>query len=102
MKKHIVTVLFFALFIILVISIFNMPTEATIDAPSYNDSVFHYIDRSVDETGATNVVAAILADYRGFDTLGETIVLFTSIVAVASVLRTVKKKEVNEEDQHGR
>jgi len=102
MKKHIVTVLFFILFIILVVSIFDMPTDASTDAPSYNDTVHHYIDNSVEETGATNIVAAILADYRGFDTLGETIVLFTSIVAVASVLRTVKKKEIKEGDQDDR
>jgi multisubunit Na+/H+ antiporter MnhB subunit len=31
-----------------------------------------------------------LADYRAFDTLGETIVLFTSVVAVGSVLRSTK------------
>jgi len=93
MKKILVKILFFGLFIILVVGIFMMPTAPNQEAPSYNDTVEHYINQSVSETGATNIVAAILADYRGFDTLGETIVLFTSIVAVASVLRTTKKKE---------
>ncbi len=91
MKKIIIKALFFLLFGILSLSILLMPTEPSIQAPSYNDTVNHYLQHSLSETGATNIVAAILADYRGFDTLGETIVLFTSIVAVASVLRTTKK-----------
>lgn len=93
MKKHVTRLLFFLLFLILVISVMGMPTMSSTEAPSYNDQVEYFIDHSQDETGASNVIAAILTDYRGFDTLGETIVLFTSIVAVASVLRTVKKKK---------
>jgi multisubunit Na+/H+ antiporter MnhB subunit len=98
MKKKITGSLFILLFFILAYNMMNMPTVPTIDAPSYNDSIHHYIKESVNETGATNIVAAILADYRAFDTLGETIVLFTSIVAVSSVLRTTQKDE--EEESH--
>lgn len=101
MKKHVTLALFFILFGILIYGIIEMPTDPSIDAPSYNDTTEHYLKHSVEETGATNFIAAILADYRGFDTLGETIVLFTSIVAVASVLRTVKKKEEGDENHAG-
>jgi multisubunit Na+/H+ antiporter MnhB subunit len=93
MKKHVVTFLFFVLFGILVYGILQMPTDPSVNAPSYNDATQYYFDNALSETGATNIVAAILADYRAFDTLGETIVLFTSIVAAASVLRSVKKKD---------
>lgn len=93
MKKTFTTFLFIVLFLIITIAILDMPTEASLSAPSYNDSIIYYIENSLNDTGATNIIAAILADYRGFDTLGETIVLFTSIVAVASVLRVAKKKE---------
>ena len=96
MKKKITTTLFILLFLILAYNMMNMPTTPTTDAPSYNDTTRHYIEESVNETGATNIVAAILADYRAFDTLGETIVLFTSIVAVSSVLRTTQKKDEEE------
>ena len=96
MKKTLTNVLFVALFVILVIGVIAMPTEATQDVPAYNDTVQHYIDHSIEDTGATNIVSAVLADYRGFDTLGETIVLFTSIVAVASVLRITKKEKEDE------
>ncbi|MBE0700197.1 MAG: hypothetical protein IH571_00770 [Acholeplasmataceae bacterium] len=100
MRKIITMMFFVVLFVILVISIIEMPTESSIHAPSYNDTVHYYLDHGLEETGASNIIAAILADYRGFDTLGETIVLFTSIVAVASVLRTTKKKDEKEDQDH--
>lgn len=88
MKNVLVKGVFVLLFFLLAAGLLSM----SIDQPSYNDAVWHYLDETVLETGAVNVVAAIVADYRGFDTLGETVVLFTAAVAVASVLRTVKKE----------
>jgi multicomponent Na+:H+ antiporter subunit B len=35
-----------------------------------------YIEDGKKETGASNIVTAVLADYRGYDTLGETVVIF--------------------------
>ena len=90
MRKIISNLLFIALFVLLVIGVMEMPTAATTDAPAYNEVVDHYISEGAKETNASNLIAAILADYRAFDTLGETIVLFTSVVAVGSVLRSTK------------
>jgi multicomponent Na+:H+ antiporter subunit B len=42
---------------------------------------------AVGERHATNVVTAIVFDYRGIDTLGEEFILFTSVVGVALLLR---------------
>lgn len=85
MKKIIRLLLFAGLLGVLVINIMNMPAILSVDAPSYNDSIDHYLDHGVEETGATSIISAILADYRSFDTLGETIVLFTAIIALLSV-----------------
>lgn len=93
MKKHITTFLFFLLFIILASQILIMPGDLGIHSPSYNEVTFYYIQHAISDTGASNIVAAILADYRGFDTLGETVVLFISTVAVASILKPVAKYE---------
>jgi len=41
----------------------------------------HYIERGPDETGARNMVTGILADYRSFDTLGETVVVVAAGLA---------------------
>lgn len=35
-----------------------------------------YIERSVQDTGSPNIVTGLLADYRGFDTMWETTVMF--------------------------
>jgi multicomponent Na+:H+ antiporter subunit B len=42
-----------------------------------------YIHGTARDTGAANVVAAILFDYRGFDTLGEASVIYTTVCGVA-------------------
>jgi multicomponent Na+:H+ antiporter subunit B len=40
-----------------------------------------YIEKSMEETGSPNIVTAVLASYRGYDTLGETTVIFTAGMA---------------------
>ena len=99
MRKVFVNVIFIVLFIVLVMGVLQMPTEATTIAPSYNDIVSHYLMNGSEETNVSNIIAAILIDYRGFDTLGEIIVLFTSVVAVGSVLRSnTNDKELREHE----
>ena len=51
-----------------------------------------YIDQGPTQTGAQNLVAAIILDFRGYDTLGEATVLFTSVAGVIAVLRKVGRK----------
>ncbi len=49
------------------------------------------------ESGAANIVTAIVADYRSFDTLGEVTVLFISALGVAILLagHDVKQKRLD-------
>ncbi|MGD9964327.1 MAG: hydrogen gas-evolving membrane-bound hydrogenase subunit E [Candidatus Izemoplasmatales bacterium] len=99
MRKILSNLLFIILFVVLIYSVFEMPTNLELNSPSYNEIAWHYINNGANETNASNIVAAILADYRGFDTLGETIVLFTSVVAVGSVLRSTKyDKEIRKHE----
>ncbi len=51
-----------------------------------------YIDHGLSLTGATNLVAAVILDFRGYDTLGEATVLFTSVAGVVTVLRKMGRK----------
>ena len=55
----------------------------------------YMIANSQAETASNNVVAAVLFDYRGLDTLGEATVLFTAVTGVLLLLRALKKKEKN-------
>ena len=100
MKKIFLLIMFSVLFVVLSYNILQMPAGLGTDSLSYNETTEHYIENTESETGVTNIIAAILTDYRSFDTLGETIVLFTSIVAVISVLRPDKKaKEEGANDE---
>ena len=51
------------------------------------------INETISKTGAVNSVTATVFDFRGYDTLGEAIVLFTAICGVATVLRVEKKSK---------
>jgi multisubunit Na+/H+ antiporter MnhB subunit len=46
-----------------------------------------YITHGLKATGAANVVASVILDFRGYDTLGEATVLFTAVVGVLTVMR---------------
>ncbi|HVY88549.1 MAG TPA: DUF4040 domain-containing protein [Hyphomonadaceae bacterium] len=50
-----------------------------------------YLEQATSHTGAANVVTAVLASYRGFDTLGETAVIFAAGVGVALLLGFVER-----------
>jgi len=51
-----------------------------------------YIKKGLDDTGAANIVASVILDYRAYDTLGEATVLFTSIIGAAVMLRKKTRK----------
>lgn len=67
---------------------------ATIDLPAFGDPLSPantgvgagFLDRHYPEMGFPNVVTSILASYRGFDTLGEVLVVFTAGLSVALLL----------------
>jgi len=44
-------------------------------------------EKCEEEMNTPNMVTAGLADYRGYDTLGETVVIFTAAISVAALLR---------------
>ena len=50
-----------------------------------------YLERSVAETLVPNVVTSVLASYRGFDTLGETAVIFAAGIGVLLLLKGRRK-----------
>jgi multisubunit Na+/H+ antiporter MnhB subunit len=52
-----------------------------------------YLENATWQTGAANVVTTIVWGYRGYDTLGESTVLFTAVVGVIMVLRALRRDE---------
>jgi multicomponent Na+:H+ antiporter subunit B len=47
----------------------------------------HFIEKTMEETSVPNIVTAVLADYRGYDTMYETAVIFTAGLACFILLR---------------
>ncbi|MFW6174679.1 MAG: hydrogen gas-evolving membrane-bound hydrogenase subunit E, partial [Chloroflexota bacterium] len=58
-----------------------------LDAPANQHVSPEYLRRAQAETGVPNVVAAVLADYRSYDTLGELVVVLTAGVACVFALK---------------
>ena len=67
-----------------------LPTIGALDTPANGEVSDYYIEHAVRETASPNLVTAVLADYRGFDTLFETCVLFLSGVVVCMTLLSPK------------
>ena len=63
-----------------------LPDRADINSPSNLHVSPTYIEHTEKDIGIENVVSAVLADYRGYDTLGETFVIFTAGIAVLAVM----------------
>jgi multisubunit Na+/H+ antiporter MnhB subunit len=64
---------------------FGQPAFAAIEnQPTASQA---YIEQSLERTGAANIVAAVILDFRAYDTLGEATVLFTSILGAVVILR---------------
>ena len=73
-----------------------LPPFGTPDAPIHRHVVPRYIERSITETNVPNLVSSILADYRGYDTLGETTVIFTAGIGVLLLLRGGRRRGEDE------
>ena len=55
-----------------------LPPIGEESAPANRHVSPRYIERSTEEMATPNIVTAVLADYRSFDTLGETVVILTA------------------------
>lgn len=53
----------------------------------------YYIEESYRDTRVPNLVTSVLADYRGYDTMFETVVIFAAGMAIFAILRAVGDKE---------
>lgn len=68
--------------VMLIYGTWDIPAFGDPEAPAQKHVAPYYLEKSSPETGVPNVVTAVLASYRGFDTLGEVTVIFTAGIAV--------------------
>lgn len=61
--------------------------------PANNEVIERYVKHGGRETGAQNIVAGLILDYRAFDTFGESAVLFTAAVSVLMILGASRRNK---------
>lgn len=75
----------------------DFPDFGDVYSPANSYVSSHYLKHAVTDTHVPNIVTAVLADYRGFDTMLETAVVFIAAVGIFSLLRrrTNKKRLIS-------
>lgn len=77
---------------VLLFTVAYLPEFGNQTNPDNNEVSQRYIEKGLEETGATNIVAGMILDYRAFDTYGESNVLFIACCCVLILLRNDNKK----------
>ncbi|MCY6485223.1 hypothetical protein OW763_12825 [Clostridium aestuarii] len=92
MRKIVAFLVTLSLILILLLGVNELPKFGSPDTPANNEVAQYYIENTVKDTGATNIITGVILDYRAFDTFVEASVLFTSAVTVLIVLKKDKEK----------
>lgn len=79
-----------------VVDLYNNPTEYDVTDPDGVADII--VKENLEKTMAQNNVAAIVFDYRGYDTLGESFILLTAIAGAYVILSKSKKSKKEDEE----
>lgn len=80
----------FCIFLLLSFILIALKNLPPFGEPHYKLAEY-YVKNTIKDTGAVDVVAAIILNYRAYDTLGEATVLFTAVLGAVMVLRKIGK-----------
>lgn len=80
----------FALAVVMIYVSSDFPAYGDPLSPAHSHVAAYYINSSFGDIGIPNVVTSVLASYRGFDTFGEVVVVFTAAVCVMMILHCRK------------
>lgn len=87
---YIAVIVGFTIIAMLVMTVSYMPLFGQAVNPANNEVPARYIEHGMQETGTVNVVTGLILNYRGFDTMGETHVLFIAASTVMILLLCTK------------
>nr|AGF92978.1 membrane-bound hydrogenase MBH 2, subunit Mbh2E (Na+/H+ transporter subunit) [uncultured organism] len=90
MRKAVAALAFFVILAFLLMAATEMRNFGD---PAHEKMDNYFLENSQVDDETNNVVAAVLFDYRGIDTLGEATILFSAVSGVIAVLRNMKKVE---------
>jgi multicomponent Na+:H+ antiporter subunit B len=83
---------------LLVYGTLDLPGYGDPDAPVHGYMAPRFLEDSKHEVGPDNVVTSVLASYRGYDTFGETTVIFTAAIGVLLLLTDRRRRKKPGED----
>lgn len=90
---------------LLIFGTLDMPHYGRADsaAQTHPELAVRFLEQSKSEVGMPNVVTSVLASYRGYDTLGETLVVFAAGIAVLNLLGLKRRRRESDgpEDDPG-
>ncbi|HEY8499510.1 MAG TPA: hydrogen gas-evolving membrane-bound hydrogenase subunit E [Clostridia bacterium] len=75
----------------MLITVAELPPYGMPDNPVHNEVYERYVNETLEDTGVPNTVTAVVLDYRAYDTMFETIVLFTAALAAVITLKSWNK-----------
>ena len=82
--------------VLLIYGTLDMPNFGAFDSPAQLHLGSKYLEITYKDMGIPNVVTGILASYRGYDTLGETVVVLTAGLGVILLLSGLKGRKNKE------
>jgi multicomponent Na+:H+ antiporter subunit B len=85
----------------LVYGTLDMPRYGDPTAPIHQHVAPYYIKNTKPDTGVPNIVTAVLASYRGYDTLGEVTVIFTAAIGVMVLIGRRRRESTGGPDETG-
>ncbi len=87
---------------LLIYGTLDMPHFGSADsaAQTHPELAVRFLEQSGSEVGPPNIVTSVLASYRGYDTLGETLVVFAAGVAVLSLLGLKRRRPEDDAPEH--
>lgn len=83
----------------LVYGTWDIPRYGDPGNPIHHHLVQRFIEDSPEEIGIPNIVTSVLASYRGYDTLGETTVVFTAAIGVLVLIGGARRRRRSREDE---
>ncbi len=83
---------------LLIYGTLDMPYFGAIDAPANLHVSPRYLVDSLREIDVPNAVTAVLASYRGYDTFGEVVVIFTAGIGVLALLSITREPKDSDEE----
>ncbi len=87
---------------LLFVTVSYLPEFGNPNNPINNEVTARYIEHGLQETGTVNIVTGLILNYRGFDTMGETHVLFIAASCVMILLMVTEEKAKNNADVNDR